>query len=381
MEWKLNLDEYLQELSYLVSFDSGSRIPEGTAKVAEYFTEKFNKLGWNVEYHYIDDAIGPCLEITNNSKDSYDILFIGHMDTVFPRGMAQKHPLHIEGNKLHALGANDMKASILSAYYALKALQENNLLENINICLLLNSDEELSSIYSRPLIEQIAKKTKYALILEPARKGGEMVKQRRGVARYKLEGHGIASHSGVNPWDGSSAINELAHWILELHAKNNLAKNTSVNVGLISGGTGVNVVSPTASAEVDVRFSDMEEVKSIEKLMRELEANPRTKGGAYIKATGGVTRPPMNPTTETLTLCDAITEISKKINVEFKWIATGGGSDASFTAACGVPTLDGFGPVGGDAHTTGEYLLIDTIKPRWVLLLETVKYIIEHKIK
>ncbi len=381
MDWKLDLDTYLKELSYLVSFDSGSRIPEGTAKVADYFTEKFTQLGWDIQRHHINDVIGPCLEITNGSKDSYDILLIGHMDTVFPRGMAEKHPLHIEGNKLHALGANDMKASILSAYYALKVLQEADLLKNANICLLLNSDEELSSIYSRPLIEKLAKKTKYALILEPARKGGEMVKQRRGVARYKLEGHGIAAHSGVNPWDGSSAINELAHWILELHSKNNLEKHTSVNVGLISGGTGVNVVSPTANAEVDVRFTDIEEVKSIETLMHELETHPRTPGGAHIKVTGGVTRPPMNPTKETLSLCDAITDISKKINVPFKWIATGGGSDASFTAACGVPTLDGFGPVGGDAHTTGEYMLIDTIKPRWILLVETLKYILENKIK
>lgn len=379
MEHKIDLQKYLKELAYLVSFDSGSRIPEGTARVAKYFTEKFNELGWYVKEHHISDDIGPCLQISNTEDNHYDILMIGHMDTVFPRGMAEKHPLHIEGNKLHALGANDMKASILSAYYALKDLQQQGCLKEAKICLLLNSDEELSSIYSRPLIESVAKNAEYALVLEPARKGGEMVNERRGVARYKLNAHGVAAHSGVNPWDGSSAINELAHWIIKLHEKNNLAKQTSVNVGLISGGTGVNVVAPWASAEVDVRFKDVNEVHAIEKMMHEMEQNPFTPGGAGIEFSGGITRPSMEPTAKSLALCDAITDISKKINVPFKWIATGGGSDASFTAALGVPTLDGFGPVGGDAHTTGEYLLIDTIQPRWLLLVETIKYILDHK--
>lgn len=378
MEIKYELSEYLKELEYLVNFDSGSRIPEGTAKVADYFEEKFKNVGWSVERHHISDEVGPCLEITNGSRDHYDILLIGHMDTVFPRGTAAQRPMRVEGNKVYGPGANDMKASLLSAYYGLMELQEQGKLEGSSICLLMNSDEELSSIYSRPLIEKIAQKSSYAIILEPARKGGEMVKQRRGVARYKLHGTGIAAHAGVNPQDGSSAINELAHWILALHGKNNWDKGTSVNVGIVSGGTGPNTIAPHSYGEVDVRFTDMSEIEGIEALMKEMEANPKTPGGARIKTTGGVTRPPMNPTDKTLALCDDITRLSGEIGVSFKWIATGGGSDASFTAAHGVTTVDGFGPVGGDAHTEGEYLLIDTIEPRLRLLQVTLDHILHH---
>lgn len=379
MSTKFSLEQYLKELEYLVNFDSGSRIPEGTAKVADYFTEKFEALGWNVRRHTTSEEVGPCLEITNGQTDRYDILLIGHMDTVFPRGTAAARPLRIEGDKAYGPGANDMKASLLSAYYALAALGADGALTGASICLLMNSDEELSSIYSRPLIEKLAQKSDYAIILEPARKGGEMVKQRRGVARYKLHATGIAAHAGVNPQDGSSAINELAHWILALHAKNAWDKGTSVNVGVVSGGTGANTIAPHATGEVDVRFTDPKEVEALEAMMKEMEANPRTKGGAKITVTGGVTRPPMNPSDKTLALCDDITKISQEIGVSFEWIATGGGSDASFTAAFGVPTVDGFGPVGGDAHTENEYLVISTIEPRLQLLQRTIGHILRKR--
>lgn len=379
MTVQFSLDQYLKELEFLVNFDSGSRIPEGTAKVADYFTEKFEALGWNVRRHVISEEVGPCLEITNGRTDRYDILLIGHMDTVFPRGTAAARPLRIEGDRAYGPGANDMKASLLSAYYALAALGADGALADTSICLLMNSDEELSSIYSRPLIEKLAQQSDYAVILEPARKGGEMVKQRRGVARYKLHATGIAAHAGVNPQDGSSAINELAHWILALHAKNAWDKGTSVNVGVVSGGTGANTIAPHAMGEVDVRFTDPQEVAALEAMMQELEANPRTKGGAKITVTGGVTRPPMNPSDKTLALCDDISEIAREIGVSFEWIATGGGSDASFTAAFGVPTVDGFGPVGGDAHTEKEYLVISTIEPRLKLLQRTIDHILRQR--
>lgn len=376
MRVKFDLDAYLEELEYLVNFDSGSRIPEGTAKVADYFTRKFTALGWTVKHHHTSDEVGPCIEITNGSKDAYDVLLLGHMDTVFPRGTAAKRPMRVEGGKVYGPGANDMKASLLSSYYALAALEEAGKLEGASICLLMNSDEEISSIYSRPLIESLAKKSKYAIVMEPARKGGEMVKQRRGVARYSLRGTGVAAHAGVNPQDGSSAIHELAHWILALHDKNDLARGTSVNVGVISGGTSPNTIAPHASGEVDVRFTDIDHVRAIEAMMREMQARPITPGGAKITVTGGVTRPPMNPTEKSLALCDDVTRIAQELGVSFQWIATGGGSDGSLTAACGVPTLDGFGPVGGDAHTEGEYLVIDTIEPRLNLLASTLEHIL-----
>lgn len=378
---KFLLEDYLKELEYLVSFDSGSLVPEGTAKVADYFTEKFTYLGWNVIRHDIGDKVGPCLEITNTNTDHYDLLLIGHMDTVFPRGTAKERPMHQDAEKVYGQGVNDMKASLLSAYYCLGMLQAEGALAGKSVCVLMNSDEELSSIYSRPLIEKIAAKSSYAIILEPARKGGEMVNKRRGVARYELQCSGIAAHAGVNPQDGSSAINELAHWIIALHSQSDLAKGTSVNVGVIGGGTTPNTIAPNAFGRVDVRFTDLAAIDSLEALMRDLVQHPKTPGGAKVLVAGGVTRPPMNPSSKTLALCDDITKLAKEIGVDFRWIATGGGSDASFTAALGVPTVDGFGPVGGGAHTEAEYLVTMTIEPRLQLLKVTVNHILNNLIK
>lgn len=369
------MEEFLKELEYLVNFDSGSRIPEGTSRVADYFEEKFSALGWKARRTKVGAEVGPCIRFTNGSEENYDVLLLGHMDTVFPRGTAAERPFAIKGDKAYGPGVVDMKASLLFAYFAVKDLQERGRLKNTSICISFNSDEEISSVYSRPIIEELAIKSKYALVMEPARKGGEMVKQRRGVARYTLHSKGIAAHAGVNPQDGSSAINELAYWTLELHKKNNLAKGTSVNVGVVSGGSTPNTIAESAVGEVDVRFSDPQEIENLEAFMDELLKNPVTKG-AQMTIEGGVRRPPMNPTPETLALCDEITKIGGNLGIKFEWIATGGGSDASFTALHGVPTVDGVGPIGAHAHTVNEYVELDTLLPRLKLMTATIDYVV-----
>lgn len=371
-----DLQAYLRDLEYLVNIDSNSKVPEGTKLIADFYAKRYQALGWKVEYHHISDEVGPCLTACNLEAETYDILLLGHIDTALPIGAPKLHPFSIDEQGLaHGPGCGDMKSGGLNCFYAIKELTEEKLLDEVAICVCLNSDEEISSIHSRPLLEKLALKTRYAIALEPARKNGELVYGRRGVGRYTLTATGIAAHSGVNPQDGSSAINELACWIVELHKMNNPAEGTNVNIGKISGGAGANTVAGDAVGYMDIRFTNMEEVLKIEAWMRDKEQHPFTPGGARIKVSGGVTRPPMNPTAETFALCDELSAIGKKIGVDFSWIETGGAGDGSFTAMHGVPTIDGLGPIAGNTHSEREYMVVDSIEPRCRLLKAFVQHI------
>jgi glutamate carboxypeptidase len=213
--------------------------------------------------------------------------------------------------------------------------------------------------------------------MEPARADGSMVNTRRGVGRYTIEFKGVPSHSGVAPEKGVSAINELAHWILTLHGLTNYDKGTNLNVGIVKGGTTANTVAEDAIAQVDLRMKEIAEATRVQDTINDLLANPRTPG-IKVKVSGGVTRPPMNPSVETLKLCDKVNELAKRLGVDFEWIATGGGSDANITAALGVPSIDGLGPIGSLSHTVDEYLEIASVEPRLKLLIEIIKDIVSQ---
>ncbi len=373
------LKTYLKELEELVNTDSASYYPQGTEKVAAFFARRYEALGWSVKYHRLNEKIGPCLAICNQESEAYDLLCLAHMDTALPQGTPAKRPFTIEGPHAKGPGVSDMKACVLSLYYVMAALQSDGALDKSSVCLLLNSDEEISSIYSRPLIEDFAKKANACLVWESARKDGSLVNERRGVGRYTLAASGIAAHSGVNPQDGSSAIHELAHWIVELDKLNDLAHGTSINVGVVHGGAGANTIAAEAVGLLDLRFSDPSVPPALESKMKDMEQHPFVAGGAHVKVSGGVTRPPMNPTPKTLAMCDRISRIGEEIGVPVRWTATGGGADGSFTAMYGVPTFDGIGPVGGNAHSEREFLVIDSVEPRYRLAKEIVTYLLNKK--
>lgn len=371
-----NLKQYLDELEYIVNIDSGSNTPEGTKKVASFFAQKYQELGWDVELIQLNNEIGPLLKI-NNKKNSHhnDVLLLGHMDTVFPEGTVMERPFKIEEGKAYGPGVNDMKAGLLSMYYAIEKLQKDGDLDESSVCILLNSDEEISSRYSNALIKEEAKKSKYAFILEPARTNGSMVNERKGLGRYFIHFEGVATHAGVEPEKGISAIEELGNWIVKLQQLTDFEVGTTVNVGVVSGGTGANVVADKAYAEVDLRVKKVEEAERIDGIIREMEGKPFVNG-VKVKVKGGVTRPPMNPSAETLELCEKILDIAERMNIKAGWVATGGGSDGNFTAAEGVPTVDSMGPVGSGSHGSNEYIIIDTVEPRINLVVESLKIIL-----
>lgn len=375
---QFDLASYLKDLEYLVNIDSGSHYPKGLAQVASFFCEKFSRLGWQVNVHSFGLSTGPCLEIVNKESQHYDVLIMGHMDTVFQIGTASERPFTIKEDKAFGPGVIDMKAGLLSIYYVLQSFYKEGNLNQASICIALNSDEEISSKFSRPWLEELSKKSNYALVFEPARADGNLVKKRKGIGRYTIEFKGLAAHAGVDPEKGCSAIQELAHWVLALHGKTNYQTGTTVNVGVVSGGSNVNVVADQAKAEVDVRICDLLEAETIESLMDDMASCPKTSG-VTAKVSGGVTRPPMNPTEKTLQLCETVEKIGMELGIPIGWTFTGGGSDGCFSASLGVPTIDGLGPIGGGAHGVGEYLEIKSIEPRFHLMRQLIQHLTESR--
>lgn len=374
---KFDLAAYLSDLECLVNIDSGSHYRKGIVQVASFFCEKFSQLGWQHQVHNFDLSVGPCLEIVNKPSHHYDVLIMGHMDTVFPNGTALERPFTIRENKAFGPGIADMKAGLLSIYYILRSLHAAGKLNQASVCVALNSDEEISSKFSRPWLEELAKKSSHALVFEPARADGNLVKRRKGVGRYTLEFKGVAAHSGIDPEKGCSAIQELAHWVLALHGRTNYGTGTTVNVGVASGGSKVNVVADHAKAEVDVRICDLAEAEAIERLMAEMASAPRTPG-VIATVSGGVTRPPMNPNEKTLQLCTTMEKLGAQLGIPVGWTFTGGGSDGCFSASLGVPTIDGLGPIGGGAHGVSEYLEINSIEPRFQLVRQLIQQLTER---
>ena len=374
-----SIDQYMKDLEHIVNIDSVSSEPDGARRVAAFFREKYEALGWNVKAHEFDPSIGPCLEISNRPLDedaSFDVLLLAHMDTVFPVGTAAERPFSTQGDRAFGPGVIDCKAGLLSGFYALTELQEKNALNDARICVFLNSDHEgISSRYSHEYSVSLAKKSRSVLVLEGARANGNLVHQRKGIARYHLTVKGIGAHAGVDYAKGRSAVEELAHWIIALQSATNLGKETTVNVGIIEGGTSINAIPADASADVDVRYYDAQEVERVEKLMKTMAAHPHVPD-TQVTIDGGITRPPMLPSDKTRHLCSAIDAIGTDLNVRFGWTASGGGSDGSFSAFAGIPTIDGLGPVGGGAHSVSEYLEIPTIEPRLKLLEHVITYII-----
>lgn len=376
--FQFDLQKYLNQLEILVNIDSGSYDVEGTKKIAHFFEALYKELDWTVQYKSFSDKAGPCLEIRNTADEKIDILLSGHMDTVFPVGTSALRPFSIMDNRAYGPGVADMKSGLLSIYYIVKSLDFKKLPGKPSICIALNSDEEISSIYSYEWIQQLAKKSRYAFVLEPGRKNGDLVLARKGILKYRINLTGVSAHAGVEPEKGSSAINELAYWIIELNKLTNYEVGTTLNVGLISGGTAPNVVAEHASAVIDVRFICIDEIKKLDQLFNDLEQHASAmRIKSKIDRVGF--RPPMNLTKKSEELIELTNNIGKRLNIQFGWTTTGGGSDANFISAEGVPTIDALGPVGGGTHGVDEYIEINSIEPRLNLMRELLLEVLNCK--
>ena len=290
------------------------------------------------------------------------VLLLGHLDTVWPMGTLAKMPWREAEGRCWGPGVLDMKAGIVMALAALSTLREMKSARPVT--LLLNSDEEVGSPISRAITERLALESAAVLVLEPAQ-GLAYKTARKGVGQYHVQVTGVGAHSGVDFERGHSAVLELAKLVQTISSFTNLQRKLTVNCGVIAGGTRSNVVASSAHAEVDVRIAKASDAPYVEKLFRSLKvSDPHCK----LTITGGINRPPMERKAGTIALFRKARALAAELGFVLDEAATGGGSDGNFTAALGVPTLDGMGAVGDGAHAPHESVVVEHLVPRTALL-------------
>jgi glutamate carboxypeptidase len=290
------------------------------------------------------------------------ILLLGHLDTVWPIGTLAQMPWREENGRYYGPGVLDMKAGVVMALAAISTLQELDLARPVT--LLLNSEEEVGSPISRPITERLALQSAAVFVLEPAQ-GLAYKTARKGVGQYNLQVTGVGAHSGVDFERGHSAVLELAKLVQTTSNFTNLARKLTVNCGVFAGGTRSNVIAAQAHAEIDVRIARAADAKYIDRLFRGLKvSDPNCK----LEITGGINRPPMERKAGTIALFKQARQLAAQLGFELNEASTGGGSDGNFTAALGVPTLDGMGAVGEGAHAAHEHIVIEHLVPRTALL-------------
>lgn len=368
------MPELLELLEACVNMDSPSKSKSHNDRMADWFTAAAHKLLDANVIRLAHEEAGDRLliEVGQGTKR---ILLVGHYDTVWPAGEAAKRPFTIRDGRAYGPGVYDMKCGVLQAMYAMKALQDSGAWPaDTRVSLFLNSDEEIGSPTSRGLIEQLARESSAALVLEPPMAPmGALKTARKGSGRYKLEVRGISAHAGVAPDRGVSAIQELALQIQRLHAMSDPAVGTNVNVGLIRGGIGTNVVADYAEAEIDVRVPSAAEAERVHAELMALKAHHPQ---AQIAISGRMMRPPMERTPASARLFELAQRIAaEELGLSLTEMATGGVSDGNFTAASGIPTLDGLGASGDFAHAPGEYVTIADIPARTLLLARLIEVI------
>jgi glutamate carboxypeptidase len=290
------------------------------------------------------------------------ILLLGHLDTVWPIGTLARMPWREADSRYWGPGVLDMKAGVVMALAALSTLREMK--STRPVTLLLNSEEEVGSPISRAITERLALESAAVLVLEPAQ-GLAYKTARKGVGQYHVQVTGVAAHSGVDFERGHSAVLELAKLVQTISGFTNPTRKLTVNCGVIAGGTRSNVVAAHAHAEVDVRIAKASDAAHVERLFRSLKvSDPKCK----LTVTGGINRPPMERKAGTIALFKKARAFAAELGFALEEAATGGGSDGNFTAALGVPTLDGMGAVGDGAHAAHESVVIEHLVPRTALL-------------
>lgn len=361
---QFSLQNYLDDLKTLCAIDSGKFNAAGTEAVADFFESRYQALGFKTERRfYGSNDFAPMLLVRNSDEDDIDVLFVSHMDTVFPVGTAAEWPLTVDENGIaHGPGCVDCKGGCLSIYYLLREMQARGEL-NFRFCVAMNSDEEPGSHYSRAYFEELAQKSAYCLVFEPGRPNDEYVGTRKGGAKYILKCHGIAAHSGVDPEKGASAILELSRWVNELYKLTDYEAGTTLNVGRFDGGGDNGAVPDYAECTLSMRYLAPAALEKLEALFERMHAEPFDSRTSMEIVENGM-RPAMVPHEKTQALFEKLRIAGEKTGTTTELLVTGGGSDGNWISQFGVATLDGCGPCGGSLHTRSEYLKTWTIEPR-----------------
>ena len=378
-EPKIDADEVLAGIVEWVSIESPSHDGRSVNKVVDHVEGQFRDLGLKLERIPGRDGFGDILECRTppemSQGDGKGILVLAHLDTVHPIGMIEKDlKIRREGDSIFGPGIYDMKAGGYIAYYALRHLVRQGKKTRLPVTFLFIPEEEVGSPTSRARIEEAARGHKYALVMEPGRDGDRVVTSRKGVGRFTLTVKGTASHAGVRHQDGRSAIHEMAKQIMRIEAKTDYARGITCNVGLIQGGTGVNVVPAECKIEVDLRVPSQQLAEEMTHWFLNLEPIGQD---VTLTVEGEMNRPPYQKDAGISALFEKAQAIYREIGKELLDVPlTGGGSDGNFTAALGIPTLDGLGADGKGAHAAFEQIYYSSLVPRTYLctrLLETLE--------
>jgi glutamate carboxypeptidase len=363
-------DAIVETIRQMAEMESPSFSKAHVDLLGEWLAARFKKLGgavrvdeqaWYGNHLQIDfPPSGP------SKQKKKPILLLGHFDTVYGLGTLAKMPCKVEKGRLQGPGVFDMKSGIAFMLHAIEALQASpgGLPRPVRIWLV--TDEEVGSESSRAKTEKLAKQCDAVLVLEPsAGPKGALKTSRKGVGDYKVRVTGQAAHAGLDPGAGQSAVVELAHQIARIATFGEQDRGLTVNVGVIRGGTRTNVIAAEAEAEVDVRVQKLADAARIDRKFRALKPINRK---CKVEITGGVNRPPMERTPGTAALFSKAQTIAREMGWQLEETSVGGGSDGNFTAALGIPTLDGLGGVGDGAHATHEHVVIDQLPKRAALI-------------
>jgi glutamate carboxypeptidase len=360
--------EIVETIRQLVELESPSDVKQSVDRVGTVLASRFGELGGRIRFH-ADEKFGKHLQIDFRPRGnkSKPVLLLGHMDTVYPIGTISKMPCLVSKGRVWGPGVLDMKVGIALALHVIEAMLEwNNGKLTRPLTLLLVSDEEVGSASSRPVTERLAGEAEAVLVLEPAYGlHGAVKTARKGVGEYTLQITGVAAHSGLDFEKGQSAVIELAHQILEISKLVDPESGVTLNVGKISGGTRVNVVPATATAAIDVRVASAKDGTEVDRKLRALKP---FNLHCSVSISGRMNRPPLERTDAVAGLYFKARDVAQQLGWDLAEAAVGGGSDGNFTAALGVPTLDGLGAVGEGAHAEHESVVIEELPRRAALL-------------
>lgn len=355
----------VETIREFVEIESPSDNKLAADRMGSLLAARFEAAGGRATVHRAQDY-GDNVQIDFPGRDKIKpVLLLGHFDTVYPLGTLSTMPCKTHGDRLHGPGVLDMKAGIALMLYAIQALQSWHGGLPRPVTVFLVSDEEVGSYSSRKITEALARESAAVLVLEPAAGGGAVKTARKGVGEYFLTAKGIASHAGLDPGKGHSAILELAHQITKMWKWNSVRDGVSVNPGVIRGGTRTNVVAAEAVIEIDVRIKRAKQAAALDRKFRSLK--PVDKH-CKLEIRGGINRMPMERNGGVVGLYKKAQAVAKEVGWKLDEAAVGGGSDGNFTAGIGIPTLDGMGAVGEGAHAVHEHIVISDL-PRRALLL------------
>jgi len=368
-------EQFISDFQTIVNIDSSSDNKNGIEKVARFFENRFRNIGLETRVMFLGDEEIPCLYAEHKKEGKpFDVMFLGHMDTVFPTGEAAKRPFSIRDGKAFGPGVCDMKGGLLVALHAVETVKHEGLLDSLSICVAFNGDEETGSHASKDWIMETARKSLRTFVFEPCRPGYRFVLQRKGGGSFHMTVKGQEAHAGADPEKGINAVLELAHQIVRIHTLNENGKGTSAQVTVISGGDKVNIIPALAKASIDIRISMQEEKERVEDFFKTMADYTFLKG-SKITVQGNIDRPPMESGEAAQKLWDLVRSTGETFGLPMAAISTGGCSDGNYTSFSGTPTIDGMGIVGANSHRPDEYAELSSIDAMVLLTSRVCKAI------